>query len=106
MAEAWVYREPSTELSRHPPTVLARLPQRYARGYDQTAHMDRLGQLRPRIVAPTFTPHQGLPLQRHGNAPPPPRPGIVRDIRAIALGVIFGLAIVAVAIAVSRGFSL
>ncbi len=115
MSELRVNREP--ERPRHPPTQIARIPQHYVHGYDQTAHMERLG-LHPAEVSPgvpqpgavTFTPHQGMPQQRHGTvpqcAPPSLWPGIVRDVRAIALGVILGLVILAVAVAVSRGFSL
>lgn len=114
MADARVYREPSPEHPRHPPTQIARLPQQYAHGYDRTAGMERIGfqpaEVSPRqpprrITAPTFTPHQGMPQQRHGTVPPSPWAGIVRDIRAVALGALLGLVVLAVAIAVSRGFS-
>jgi hypothetical protein len=113
VTESWIYREPSRR-PRHALTEAVHLPQPYAHGYDQTAHLERLGlppaQASPvpalrRPPAPTFTPVGGMPPFGYAPRPQaaprarPSRAAVVQAAWSIAVGLFLGLVVVAAAFA-------
>jgi hypothetical protein len=113
VTESWIYREPSRR-PRRPPTEAVRLPQPYAHGYDQTAHLERLG-LPPaqapvtpaprRPPVPTFTPVAGMPPFGYSPRPQaaprarPSRAAVIQAAWSIAVGLFLGLVVVGAAFA-------
>jgi hypothetical protein len=113
MTDAWVHREPRRQ-PRHALTEVVRLPQPYAHGYDQTAHLERLGlppaQASPmpaprRPPVPTFTPVAGMPPFGYAPRPQaaprarPSRAAVTQAAWSVAVGLFLGLVVVAAALA-------
>ena len=116
MTESWIYRE-SSRRPRHALTEAVHLPQPYAHGYDQTAHLERLGlppaQASPvpaprRPAVPTFSPVAGMPPFGYAPRPQaaprarPSRAAVTQAAWSIAVGLFLGLVVVAAAFATLR----
>ena len=113
MTESWIYRE-SSRRPRHALTEAVRLPQPYAHGYDQTAHLERLGlppaqaspmPAPPRPAVPTFTPVAGMPPVGYAPRPQaaprarPSRAAVTQAAWSVAVGLFLGLVVAGAAFA-------
>ena len=98
MSEAWIYREPPSSRSRHPPTEFARLPQApvHPHAYSPTAHLERLGA-RPPLAPPAEAPVPAPPPFGSAYRPQPvvrqPLPTFGEAALGIALGMLLALVV-------------